>query len=90
MTEVVHNLFLIVGAGFWGFLILVGLNPELGARLGVWLQSLGSARARRAENDRIVQELLDDDLLNEMAFQDLKDACVSTDSTRRYADRPTG
>ena len=36
------------------------------------------------------QELLDDDLLNEMAFQDLKDACVSTDSTRRYADRPTG
>ncbi len=59
MTEVVHNLFLIVGAGFWGFLIVVGLNPELGARLGVWLQSLGSARARRAENDRIVQELLD-------------------------------
>ena len=59
MAEVVYDLALIVGIGFWAFLIVIGLHPVWGAEFGMWLRSFGQNRRRETENDKIVQELLD-------------------------------
>jgi hypothetical protein len=44
MSPVVETIIFGLGCAVWGGLIILGMSPELGARVGLWLRSVGAEK----------------------------------------------
>jgi hypothetical protein len=44
MSPAVETVMFIMGCSVWGVLIVLGMSPVLGARVGLWLRGLGGDR----------------------------------------------